>query len=506
MTRQVLTVFLSVTWLMLGAMGCSDDSGTSNTCPDGQVRVGDKCVPANVDLGPGGDAAPGDASGADQQASDKGPAADQTPSADQAGGDSASGPIVVFDDNYGADVTFADFGGATNAVSIDTTEKQSGSASLKIEVPASGYTGGAFVLGAPGDLSAYDAVTFWAKASAAHTLNTVGLGNTGQSTTLQAEIGALPLTTSWQKFIVPIPLASKLTQESGVFHFAEGADEGAYTIWIDEIRYETLGSGVLGAPAPAMATSTENLLVGGNTQVAGLSVVIKVNGTDVVVNAKAPYFTFSSSDTNVATVDAEGKVSAVAVGSAEITAKLGATDAAGKLTVTVANATAPTAAAPAPTKTSANVISLFSDVYTDVTVDTWSASWDSADVVDEAVAGNATKKYTNMVFAGVEFTTAPVNASTMTNIHFDIWSPNATSFKIKLVDFGADKAFGGGDDTEHELTYDSASTPAIVTGSWISFDIPLSSFTGMTSRGAVAQMILSSSNATVYVDNIYFWK
>lgn len=35
----------------------------------------------------------------------------------------------------------------------------------------------------------------------------------------------------------------------------------------------------------------------------------------------------------------------------------------------------PTDAPPAPTQDEANVISLFSDAYTDVTVDTWRTSW-----------------------------------------------------------------------------------------------------------------------------------
>ena len=171
--------------------------------------------------------------------------------------------------------------------------------------------------------------------------------------------------------------------------------------------------------------------------------------------------------------------------------------------------TEPTEAAPAPTQPAANVVSLFSNAYTNVPVDTWSAEWDNADVADLQVAGDDTKLYTNLVFAGIEFTSQPVDASAMSHFHLDIWTPNSTAapaiFKIKLVDFGADGAFGGGDDVEHELTLDATTTPAIASESWVGLDIPLADFTGLTTTGHLAQLIISGDLSTLYVDNIYFY-
>ena len=80
-------------------------------------------------------------------------------------------------------------------------------------------------------------------------------------------------------------------------------------------------------------------------------------------------------------------------------------------------------------------------------VDTWSAAWDNANVADVLIAGNDTKVYTNLVFSGTEFTSTTVDASTMENFHIDIWTPDATTFHIKLVDFGANGSYGGGDDS-----------------------------------------------------------
>jgi beta-glucanase (GH16 family) len=157
--------------------------------------------------------------------------------------------------------------------------------------------------------------------------------------------------------------------------------------------------------------------------------------------------------------------------------------------------------APTPTRAAANVISLFSNAYTNRTVDTWSAGWDNADVTDTLISNNATKIYSKLVFAGIECTANVINATAMTHFHIDVWNQNSTNFNIKLVDFGANGVYQGttNDDTEHELSF----TPAV--GSWVSYDIPLSNFTNMTARGHLAQLILVGSNSKVYVDNIYFF-
>jgi hypothetical protein len=172
------------------------------------------------------------------------------------------------------------------------------------------------------------------------------------------------------------------------------------------------------------------------------------------------------------------------------------------------DANAPAVPAPTPTDPGANVISLFSDAYADVTVDTWSAEWDAADLEDVSIAGDAAKKYTNLSFAGIEFTSATVDAGEMTHLRFDLWTPDPTDgdqvFKVKLVDFGADGAWSGGDDVEHEITLDGSSTPALATGSWVSFDIPLADFTGLTTTGHLAQLIISGDPNTVFLDNVYF--
>ena len=226
-----------------------------------------------------------------------------------------------------------------------------------------------------------------------------------------------------------------------------------------------------------------------------------MDGTDQTVDHSPGYFTFSSSNDTVATVVDE-RIRAVGTGTANITGRLGTVAAGGAITVIVT--AAPTMPAPTPTLPAGDVISLFSDAYTDVPVDTWSASWDQADVSDFSISGNPVKAYTNLTYAGIEFTSNPIDATAMTHIHLDVWMPQGTLFKVKLVDFGADGVYSGGDDQQQELTFNAGSTPPLSIGVWSGLDIPLAAYTALTSRAHLAQLILSSDSKTVYVDNVYF--
>jgi len=423
----------------------------------------------------------------------------------------------VFLDGFPPGMDFQAFGDSkVDALDIDFLDTYEGTRSMKISVPdagnpTGGYAGGAFVTNPGRDLTGYDALTFWAKASMPVTLDLAGFGNdnTGTSEYVAVRTG-LSVSTVWKRYVVPIPLAEKLTTERGLFQFADAPDDGVgYYLWFDEVQFEKLGT--IAFPKPAIANQTANLRVGGTARVEGTSVTYDVSGSPVTVQASPGYFTFASSNPAVATVDAAGVIRAVGLGDATITAELGDLEADGAVTVVVSEAPpAPEEAAPTPTVPEADVISLFSDAYTDVPVSTWSADFDLADFADVEIAGNPTKEYTNLVFAAIEFLSPTVDATAMTHFHMDIWTPDPTAapaaFKIKLVDFGPDGAFGGGDDSEHEITLDDTTTPAMATGQWASLDIPFADFTGLTGRANLAQLILSGDPNTIYVDNVYFWR
>jgi hypothetical protein len=231
-------------------------------------------------------------------------------------------------------------------------------------------------------------------------------------------------------------------------------------------------------------------------------------------------FTYQSSNTSVATISGS-TVTIVGAGTSTITANQAAAGAyaAGSTTATlVVTSPGPQTAAPTPTKLAANVTSLFSNAYTNVTVDTWSTVWDNADVADVMIAGNATKKYTNHTFSGTEFIGVNgvnlINASAIpdatkerTHIHMDVWTADAAGmdgFKVKLVDFGANGIYQGTPNDDSE----SIELPFSPTASgWFSVDAPLSSFTGLTNKAHLAQLVLVTpgGSKTFWLDNVYLY-
>jgi hypothetical protein len=164
---------------------------------------------------------------------------------------------------------------------------------------------------------------------------------------------------------------------------------------------------------------------------------------------------------------------------------------------------APSTGAVDPTADAVDVISLFSGVYADVTVNTWRTGWSVATFEEVKVGGNDVKKYSALSYVGIEATGVnSIDASGMDYFTFDAWTPDATTYKVKLVDWGADNAFGGGDDVEHEITF---STPA--QGSWTNHTINMSDFTGLTTSANISQIIFAAEpagGATLFLDNIYF--
>jgi hypothetical protein len=414
---------------------------------------------------------------------------------------------VVFSDTFGKGVDFQAFmGSKVDAVAIDQVEKYQGSASLKITVPSpgdasGGYAGGAFTTQYARDLSGYNALTFWAKASRAVTLDVAGLGNDNTGTSkFEASRSGILLSTAWSRIVLPIPLPARLDYERGRFFFAEGPEGSAgSTVWIDEVRFETVTT--ISNPRPAITPKVVSAFVGATVPVTGTRTTFNVDGTDRTLDHSPGYFTFTSSNETVAVVTDDG-ILAVGTGTANIAGQLGTVEATGALTLNVTGA--PTVAAPTPALPAADVVSLFSNAYTNVPVDTWSASWDIADVSDFKIAGNDAKAYTNLTYAGIEFTTNTINASAMTHVHLDVWIPQGVFFRVKLVDFGADGVYGGGDDQQQELTFNAGSAPPLAFGVWSGLDIPLSNFTALPSRAHLAQLILSSDSKIVYLDNVYF--
>ncbi|WP_272149715.1 hypothetical protein [Tenacibaculum aiptasiae] len=432
----------------------------------------------------------------------------------------------IFFDGFVGGLDYFPFGGSfAEAFSVDTNEKYLGTASMRFDIPVFGvgFGGATFQSLGPRDLSGYDALTFWAKASQGADINEIGFGIDGDTENkYQVTLQNLQVSTAWKKYIIPIPDPSKLNQERGMFWYAEGAenqfDEGGYTFWIDELQFEKLGT--VAQPQPKILNGedvVQNTFNGSTIQINGTQTFNVSSGENITTNVAPSYFSFESSNPDVAIVNELGKVTILTQGTSVITAKLGGVSAKGSLTLNSSGDFTP--APTPPTRNSADVVSVFSNAYTNINIDFYNGFFGGQTTEGGAVDLGAENviRYTNLNFVTVQFSNPTVDVSQMTTLHLDIKVDESVAggdaITIELGDFGGDGVFGGvGSD-------DSAGSATPITGftegQWLSVDIPISSFTGGTGAGFtgltnttnLAQVtFVSSTISNITVDNIYFYK
>lgn len=402
------------------------------------------------------------------------------------------------------------------AFSVDTETKYQGSASMRFDVPnvddpAGAYAGAIFRDDNGGrDLSSYDALTFWAKATTAATINDIGFGQDFGENKFQVSKRGLRLTTNWVKYIIPIPIPSKLTKESGMMWFAEGPEGGdGYTFWIDELKFEKLGT--IGQPRPSIQNGQDIItdsFTGVNVTVAELVQTFNLgSGINETISIAPSYFEFSSSDSSVATVDSNGSVEVLSDGLAVISATLGELDAVGSLTI---NSSGAFVLAPTPDRDASKVTSIFSDYYESTPVDFYNGYWQPYQETlsaDFSIDGDHILNYTNFNFVGIQFANPTVDTTVKSNLHFNMYIPGAVpsnfDFLISVVDFGPDQVGGGGDDSREQLFIRRSSR--VIANEWMTFEFPLTS----GNRSNVGQIIFENINFSslrnIYLDNIYFY-
>ena len=419
----------------------------------------------------------------------------------------------VFIDGFSSGLNYAAFGGSVpTAFDVDKVVTYNNSeASMKFEVPdvndpSGAYAGGCFYTAVGRDLSHYTALTFWIKATQAATIDVLGFGNDLAESKYQVIINGVDVNTAWKKVIIPLPDPTKLTAERGMLFYSEGPEnDKGYTFWIDEVKFENIGT--IAHPRFAIFDGqdiVESSYVGVTKKISGLSSIFNMpNGVDQSNSITANYFDFFSSDETIATVDETGEVSVVGgPGTAVITASINGVEAKGSLEI---QSLGSFQHAPTPSNNPADVISIFSDAFSSIAVDYYNGYWapyQTTQSADFEVNGDHILSYTDFNFVGIQFSSPTVDASTMTHLHLDIYIPNILTsdakMKLELVDFGT----GGTGAYIINIAVSQSQQ-------WVSLDIPLSSFAGMTNRLQLAQLIFSQDNATIasfWTDNIYFYK
>ncbi len=408
-------------------------------------------------------------------------------------------------------------GSKPTAWSVDEEVSYLGEASMRFDVPNAddpegNFAGAIFRVDGEGsgrDLRGFDALTFWAKASQNVTIGEFGFGEDFGENKFVVTRQNVPLTTNWVKYVIPIPDPSKLDQERGMFRYSAGSVDGlGYTFWIDELRFEKLGT--IAQPKPEIFNGNDlvqQTFNGANILINGLAQTFNLDsGVNQTVVAAPSYFTFTSTNPDVAQVSELGEVSVVGAGTAEITAILAGVKANGSLEIT---STGDIVSAPIPQFPESEVISLFSNQYTDVPVDTFRADFGNTELSEITVNGDDFKFYSNLNFVGIQFQNPTIDASTKGSLFMDIYTNDvaAGNFQIQIRDRGGNgqidtDIFTGQpieDDAEVRLDLTPAEIPV---GEWITIEVPLNGT--LTSQKNNLAQIVFVGDINFLLDNLYF--
>ncbi|MDA9597153.1 hypothetical protein N9R95_02020 [Flavobacteriaceae bacterium] len=169
--------------------------------------------------------------------------------------------------------------------------------------------------------------------------------------------------------------------------------------------------------------------------------------------------------------------------------------------------TAPEDAPATPTAEASSVTSIFSDAYTDITSD-FAPNWGQITVsTEETIADNAVKKLANFNFVGIDNVggdaAGRVSIAAVTHVTFDYWTPNGSTLKFKLVDYGADGEWEQSTNVEQMVTVTEAAT----TETWTNVVLPISDFNTLSADGKIGQIVFDGGDGTqtFYIDNLYFY-
>ncbi len=155
-----------------------------------------------------------------------------------------------------------------------------------------------------------------------------------------------------------------------------------------------------------------------------------------------------------------------------------------------------------PVRNPEDVVSIYSDAYTNLSGTNFNPTWgQSTDVSINVSDSNVTNiiQYTNFNFQGTELN-GSYDLSNMEFFHFDIYTTTTDKTNIKFSPINDNS--NNGSNLEHNIQR------TITPNQWNSIDVSKSEFIGMTWDG-VFQLRLGDGNdplSTTFIDNIYFYK
>ncbi len=162
-----------------------------------------------------------------------------------------------------------------------------------------------------------------------------------------------------------------------------------------------------------------------------------------------------------------------------------------------------------PNRPAADVISIFSDAYSDIAVDTFDTSWCPGSTSDVTIAGEAMKRIDGLGCEGIDWQGArTIDASGFTHFHMDLYIEESNligkEINMKFSQWGGT----GGEVSAFNINVgDGAGAAQTLVNGWNIIDVVIdAAFTGDTTRNDIVQFVITSNVPTMWYDNLYLHK
>jgi len=292
----------------------------------------------------------------------------------------------------------------------------------------------------------------------------------------------------WNSYDIDLSQFTSIVVLSDIFQFKV---VGNGTVYIDNLYFYD-NTATVDTQVPTAFTATKGAVTSD-------AVELLLNATD---NSGAVNYTITYGTTVLTTGGVSGTQKSYLVtgllGNTDYSFSIVAKDATGNIAanspiVVTAKTAAGVPAAPTPTRPAANVISIYSDAYTSAApAANYFPGWGQATVATQVLLapGNSALKYSGLNYQGIQLGLS-VNCATMVKLHVDVYTENETALQVTPIS----------DSPVQEFLF--ALTPLNL-NTWNSFDIPLSSFTGVDKTDIFQFKFVGSGGKTVFIDNLYF--
>lgn len=145
-----------------------------------------------------------------------------------------------------------------------------------------------------------------------------------------------------------------------------------------------------------------------------------------------------------------------------------------------------------PSRGDIDVISIFSNAYTDISGIDYYPNWgQQTQYALFDLNGDQMLQYSNLNYQGIDFSGNVQDASSMETLHIDIWTADTTSIQIFPISSSSPEYFV---------------TKELVPNQWNTFDIPLTDFTDQGLVVSDLKQFKFEGSGTIFIDNLYFYK